>query len=100
MNGAGRRALQAADVLKGEHGGGGKAANKTEQAKEIIRDLLSDGPRGSNEVLQACINAGLSERTYHVARKELAIKSERTGFGGDGQWLLTLPAETAAYGEF
>jgi putative DNA primase/helicase len=94
--------LQAADVLKGEHAGGsgGKGSAKTDHAKEIISELLADGPRGSNEVLTACIEAGLSERTYHVARKSLGIVSERVGFGSEGQWLLTLPAETAAYGEF
>lgn len=77
-----------------------RQGNKTDQAKDIISELLADGPRGSNEVLQACLDAGLSERTYHGARKSLVIKSERVGFGETGQWLLTMPAEVAAFDEF
>lgn len=90
--------LQASDVLAGESRGG-KSSNKTEQAKGIIAELLAEGPRGSNEVLQACLDAGLSERTYHTARKSLGVKSEKTGFN-DGQWLLTMPEEFAAFDEF
>lgn len=80
---------------KGERGNGGKL----DTAKEIIRDLLANGPRGSNEVMQACVEAGLGERTYHSARKALGIKSERSGFS-DGQWLLTMPANGYHHEEF
>ncbi len=81
------------------HGSDKRRGGKTDQAKDIISELLADGPRGSNEVLQACLDAGLSERTYHTARKALGVKSEKTGFN-DGQWLLTMPCEFAAFGEF
>jgi hypothetical protein len=76
-----------------------RQGSKTDQAKDIIAELLADGPRGSNEVLQACLDAGLSERTYHTARKALGVRSEKTGFN-DGQWLLTMPVEFAAFDEF
>tara|TARA_B100000519_G_scaffold110780_1_gene95868 strand:- start:3541 stop:4827 length:1287 start_codon:yes stop_codon:yes gene_type:complete len=67
---------------------------KLERAKEIIKEILNDGPRGSNEVLGACDEEEISERTYHTARKSLGVTSERIsiGKGGTGQWLLSLPS--------
>jgi hypothetical protein len=87
----GQTDLTAADVLKAEAPKGG--SNKLETAKQIIVELLSDGPRGSNEVLGACEAAGIGERTYHSARKALGVKSERVGgMAANGQWLLTMAA--------
>lgn len=74
-------------------------ASKVDLAKQIIGDLLADGARGSSEVLQACIDAGVSERTYHTARKALRVVSKKTGFN-DGQWLLSLPFEAATFEDF
>jgi putative DNA primase/helicase len=88
----GSTTLTASDVLASEakSTGGG---SKLEQAKDIITDILSNGPRGSNEVLGAVEAAGIGERTYHAARKSLGVKSERIGgLGKDGQWLLTMAA--------
>jgi hypothetical protein len=79
---------------------GSSSSSKVEHAKDIISEILFTGPRGSNEVLQACLDAGLSERTYHSARKALGVKSERTGFGGEGQWLLTMNANGFHHEEF
>ena len=67
---------------------------KLERAKEIIKEILNAGPRGCNEVLGACDEEEISERTYHTARKSLGVTSERIsiGKGGTGQWLLSLPS--------
>jgi hypothetical protein len=91
----GQTELTAADVLKSDAKGGGSAGTKLEQAKAIMADMLADGPRGSNEVLGACEAAGISERTYHSARKALGVQSEKTGFNGN--WLLTLPSANGAF---
>ncbi len=84
--------LTAGDLMKSTNSGDG---SKLGRAKAILEEILSDGPRGSNEVLEALEEEGISKRTYHTARKELGIKSEKTGFN-DGQWLLTLPSTNGA----
>ena len=81
--------VSAADMLQGQKSSRG---GKTEHAKEIISSILGDGPRGSSEVMGACEDEGISERTYHTARKQLGVVSERTAFGKGGQWLLSLPS--------
>ena len=70
---------------------------KLDEAKAIIAEILRDGPRGSNEVEGACTDAGIGKSTYHRARQDLGVLSERVGFGSDGQWLMTLPSQN---GEF
>lgn len=89
----GQTDLTAADVLKSNQRGGSNAG-KVERAKEIIGECLGGGPRGENEVKSACADAGLSERTYWRARKELGIVSEKTEF--QGQWLLSMPCTNGA----
>lgn len=89
--------LSAGDLLKaGKSDGGGKL----DVAKEIIADILGHGPCGSNEVEEACTDAGVSRSTFHRARKDLGVVSEKTDF--DGQWLMTLPSRNgaASYDEF
>jgi putative DNA primase/helicase len=83
----GQSDLTAADVLKGQSESGG--GNKTDKAKGIIADVLSGGPRGENEVKQACEAAGISNSTYWRARRQLEVRSEKTGY--QGEWLLSIP---------
>lgn len=90
----GQTELTAADVLKGQSESSG--SSKTGTARAIIADILGRGPRGENEVKAACEQAGLSTSTYWRARKALNIQSERAGFGGKGQWLLSLPSTNGA----
>ena len=80
------------DITAGElmKTGGNATGGKKEIAKEVIRDVLSKGPRGSREVMQACRDEGVSERTYRTARQELGVLKEKTDF--QGEWLLTLPS--------
>ncbi len=80
--------LLANDLLGQDHKPSG--GTKVEQAKTIIADVLMGGPRGEGEVLDAIEDAGISTATYWRARKALGVKSEKTGFGKDGEWLLTL----------
>src|SRR5690606_20145428 len=77
-----------ADDILGNHGKSG-GSSKLEQAKGIIADILGVGPRGENEVKQACLGEGISFSTYKRARQQLKVRSEKTDF--DGEWMLTLP---------
>ncbi len=79
--------VSASDLLGGEKTSRG---GKLDRAKEIIEDILSEGQRGSNEVMQACKQEGIGESTYHKARKDLGILSEKTEY--QGQWMLTMPS--------
>ncbi len=49
--------------------------SKFELAKQIITDLLADGDKKSNDVYDACINAGISSSTMQLVKKRLGIKS-------------------------
>ncbi len=78
--------VSAEDIL----GTGAKTrGGKLDQAKEIIEGILSGGPRGSNEVMEACTSEGIARSTYHKARKDLRVISEKTEY--QGQWMLTMP---------
>jgi hypothetical protein len=79
--------ITAAELVKTQHQSGG---GKIEQAKDIIREILSAGSRGENEVQGACTAAGISTATYRRARSCLGIQSEKTDFRGE--WLLSLPS--------
>jgi hypothetical protein len=91
----GETSLTAAEVLKNHEKGSGGA--KTEAAKEIIIDMLSKGPRGSNEVEEACKAANISRGTYWNARRALRVKSDKTDFNGN--WLLALPSTNGHHNE-
>lgn len=80
--------LQANDLLGQDHKPGG--GSKLETAKAILVDVLSNGPRGESEVLDAIESAEISTATYWRARKALNVHSEKTGFGKTGEWLLSL----------
>lgn len=70
---------------------GDKKGSQVEAAKKVIIDMLEGGPRGSNEIEQACNAEGISRATYWRARKAIGIEAEKTEFAG--QWLLSLPAD-------
>ncbi|QEG35118.1 AAA family ATPase [Bythopirellula goksoeyrii] len=88
--------VKACDLLKqdGKPSGG----SKQQQAESIINDILGNGPRGENEVLQACEDAGISKATYWRARQKLEVQSEKVGFN-DG-WMLSLPSNNGVCHEF
>jgi hypothetical protein len=69
-----------------------RQGSKADDAKVIIEDMLAHGSRPSSEVFQACLDAGVSKRTFDRVRKEMGVKSERIGFGDEGTWTLTLNA--------
>lgn len=50
---------------------------KLETAKELITSMLSDGDKKSNEIYDACLNAGISSATMQTVKKKMGIKSVR-----------------------
>jgi hypothetical protein len=59
------------------------------EAKEILKDTLSDGAISASEVLKEARSAGISERTLRTAKKQLNVRSFKDGMTGG--WLWELP---------
>jgi putative DNA primase/helicase len=57
-------------------------------AKNFLRDLLAEGPVDAKEGEEAAKANGISAMTLKRARKELGVKSEKTGYQGRWQWTL------------
>ena len=58
--------------INGDEGG---EETKREMAKEIMVQLLTDGPKPGKEVHEACKAAGVGNRTIDTAKSELRVKS-------------------------
>jgi hypothetical protein len=67
------------------------------EAIEFLRDVLSDGPRPTTDVLKQARTLGITEATLRRARKHLGIERSKEGFGEDGRWLLALPDVPKAF---
>jgi hypothetical protein len=66
-----------------------------DDAKAYLEETLLGGPRPSAEVAAEIKERGISNSTFHRARKELGIHSHRVGgAAGEGAWSLSLPAKT------
>jgi archaellum biogenesis ATPase FlaH len=62
-----------------------------ERAKDFLRDVLTQAPMLTSEVLRKAKGPGISPRTLERAKKELGIESRRVdGLGGDGAWVWAL----------
>ena len=72
-------------------GTGGRNAPVRSEAKAWLRELLKDGPVWAGDARAMVKNAGLNQRTVDVAKRELGITSDRTGFGVDGRHYWRLP---------
>ena len=58
-----------------------------QQAKDILSQLLADGPKAQREVIDRMQLAGVSESTAKKAKALLAIQSVKQG----AQWFWSLP---------
>jgi putative DNA primase/helicase len=75
-----------ADEAMRPSGSGAKLSN----AKDLLREMLADGPVSAAEVEAAAERDGIRPGTLRRARKELRIVSDKDGY--QGQWVLKLPA--------
>ena len=62
-------------------------AKKIETAKEIIREMLKDGPMPIDDVITACEKQGMHAKTARRARSELGARS----YSKDGVMVWELP---------
>jgi hypothetical protein len=62
-----------------------------DDAKEWLRDLLSDGRVRSTEVMELADREKIAKRTLDRAKNELGVRSEAEGFGKDKIWWWSMP---------
>jgi hypothetical protein len=65
-----------------------------QEARDLLRDVLSEGPVPASEVKQEAQSADISERTLKTAKRELGILTSREGEPGKrggGKWIWALP---------
>lgn len=77
-----------------------RGGGKSDEARTIIEDMLAHGPMASADVLQACLDAGVSKRTHDRVKRDLGVKSHKNGFGDEGTWMVSLPTEGFYSGGF
>jgi hypothetical protein len=61
-------------------------------AQEVLRTILSNGPRAAKDVRREARSAGIADRTLDRAKAALGVKATLIGFGRDGEWRWALPA--------
>ncbi len=61
-----------------------------DNARDMLQNWLSDGPRPVCEVEQEAATTGISRRSLQRARKDLGVISIKNGFGANGSWSLQL----------
>lgn len=72
---------------------GGKDQTKAParaEAKEWLRELLNNGPVLAAEIWERAKADGMAEKTVKLAKKELEIRTDKTGGPGD-PWVWSLP---------
>jgi hypothetical protein len=65
----------------------------TQEAVEVLRALLADGPANADHARREARKAGVSERTLLRAKAILGVKSRKLGFSGPGSWQWCLPGQ-------
>src|SRR5215216_4258861 len=70
-----------------------------QEARDLLREVLSEGPVPASEVKEEARSADISERTLKTAKRELGILTSREGEAGKrggGRWIWTLPKASAS----
>jgi hypothetical protein len=70
-------------------------ARQLQQVAAFLRRLLAQGPLPSQHVWEQVQQAGYSKRTYERARSVLRVQATRSGYGGMGWWVVSLPPAKA-----
>jgi len=58
------------------------------EAADLVRDVLSGGPKPRKQVMKAAREQGLSESTVKRAARQIGVQFRRTGFAGGSNWEL------------
>ena len=80
-------AKTADEVLGNVFAAVGRPNTQMQQAKDILSQLLADGPKAQREVIDRMALAGVSESTAKKAKALLAVRSVKQG----AQWFWSLP---------
>lgn len=78
----------AADILGGQRDNA-EDVGALGDARDFLRDLLKEGPIMAKSAQKAADEAGISKRTLARARKDLRVRSTKSGV--TGSWVLSLP---------
>ena len=78
--------IQKCDVSADDILYGGVKHSKTDEATDLIAELLEEGPMNANTIFEQAEEQGISKRTICNAKKRLPIKSIKTADG----WLWDL----------
>ena len=87
---AGKSDLTAHQLLAAPADGEGRTA--LIEAKEVLGDLLRNGPMPPTEIRQAAAAAGVKESTLRAAKDALGVRSVKFGFGEGGEWKWETPS--------
>lgn len=86
---AGAVDLKADGVLAAMAGQGDGGAR--EEAREWLRDVLSDGPQPAADVKRRAEADGIKSRTLDRAKQDLGVITTREGYGSQGRWMWAMP---------
>jgi hypothetical protein len=66
--------------------------SRVDEAADLLRELLADGPCSKGVVMEQAAARGISERTLWRAHQEVGAKASRKGgIAGKGRWMWYLP---------
>lgn len=71
----------------------GRPPSKRQNAKELLRDRLRDGPRLSTEIAAEASAKGISAPTLERAKRELGFTSRAV----KGRWYCVTPEQNAEW---
>jgi hypothetical protein len=69
-----------------------RGGGATDAACEFLLAALADGARPSAELFADAEAAGIKSSACYRAKKRMGILARRSGYGGGGEWVWSLPA--------
>jgi hypothetical protein len=85
--------LKADDILA--HPGGQSKQTVAERCAEAIRDYLGGGTKEVTALEAALAKNGFAEKAIKAGRRIAGVRVSRVGYGAEGRWMASLPAEPA-----
>jgi putative DNA primase/helicase len=81
-----------ADQAMAALAGGSEGRSATEEAKQFLLDVLSEGQESQKEIKRQADEAGFHWRTVRRAKEQLSVEAIREGgIGEKGRWVWRLP---------
>jgi putative DNA primase/helicase len=81
----------ARDLLAKAEQNDGEDKSATDEAREWLAELLTQGPKAAAEVKKEARQAGISEKAVRLARGKLGVKPHKRTFAGG--WIWELPQD-------